>query len=139
MKKSALFLSILAIFILAGVAFWYYFSATNHSYQRNIANEKSPVITANDIVQQFKSNDTTTNQKYLNKVISVTGQVGNTEAGADGNITVTLKSNDSTGNVFCTLKSPAQKPAIGSTITIKGICTGLVLSDVVLNEAIIVK
>ena len=139
MKKLILLLLLLAVLALSIFVYRNYFSVSSQPYQRDVANEKSSTVTANEIIRQFKSNDTAVNQKYLNKTVSVSGKVGKIETGLDGNITITLQSNDSTASVFCTLKSPSEKPTVGSTITVKGICTGLLLNDVVLNEAIIVK
>ena len=50
--------------------------------------------------------------------------------------TILLSSNDAMTGVFCTLKQNDNNITKGSTVTIKGICHGM-LSDVRLDEAIL--
>ena len=132
--KKIILPALALLLVVAGLVYWRYCSP----YQRNIINEKSVAITANEIIEQFKTNETLANEKYLNKVVSVTGSVSSIETGINGNMVVVLKSNDTTANVFCTLKLLNNKPSVGATVTVKGICTGF-FNDIVLNEAVIVK
>jgi hypothetical protein len=135
--KKILF-SVLAIIVLAGLGFWFFIFYKPTHFKRNVANEKAIIVTAPDIVKEYQSNEAEANVKYLNKTIAVTGEISDMNTDQDGHLTITLKSNDAMSNVFCTLHSFTEKPKIGSTITVKGICTGF-LSDVVLTEAMIEK
>jgi hypothetical protein len=136
MKKILLSGSI--IIVLAAIAIWFFIFYKPTHFKRNVANEQAIAVAAKDIVKAYQTSEANANTKYLNKTISVSGEVSDVKNDQDKNLTVTLKSEDPMSNVFCTLKSPSEKPTVGSTITIKGICTGF-LSDVVVNEAIIVK
>lgn len=128
---------IAAIFAVAIFAVIYYYvfiySKKNH---RNVVSEKSIAITAAQLAQAYSINEDSANKKFLDKTISVTGEVIAVQE--DSLINVTLKSNDAFINVYCTLQSNQPRPDSGKTITIKGICTGK-LSDVVLTDAIIQK
>ena len=71
-------------------------------------------------------------------VVEITGEVSDVKKDQTGKTTIIIKSDDAFSNVFVILKQSDQQPQAGATITIKGICTGF-LSDVVVNEAIIIK
>ena len=107
-------------------------------FKRDVADEKAITITAKQIVQNFQANEDSANKIYLNKAIAITGEVIEAKKNQDGKPTVTLKSDDSFSNIYCTLKDDAAVIPSGKTVTIKGICTGF-LSDVVIIDAIIVK
>ncbi len=71
-------------------------------------------------------------------IIEVTGTATEVKQNQEGNTTVLLSSNDPIAGVFCTLKQNSAQINIGSAVTIKGICSGM-LSDVRIREAIIIK
>jgi tRNA_anti-like len=130
---------ILAVFLLgaiSAVGVWYYVFVYSKNNHRTVESEKGIEITANQLVAEYTANEESANKKFLNKAIEVTGEVSNVQQ--DSLINVTLKSADAFANVYITLVANQPKPDSGKIVTIKGICTGK-LSDVVLNEAIIIK
>ena len=134
-KTKKTILSILVVGILAAIGVWYYVYKVDHGI--NVAKTTGIVITADQLVQEFNANEDSANKKYLNKVLQVTGEVS--EVKQDSTLTnVTLKTADMLSNVYLTLVANEPKPDSGKIVTVKGICTGK-LSDVVLNEAIIIK
>ena len=69
----------------------------------------------------------------------ISGEVVEAKKDQTGKPTVTLKSDDSFSNVFVTLRGDKQLEVKGgATITIRGVVTGF-LSDVVINDGIVVK
>lgn len=131
-KKIIGIITITALVIIGGVYYYVFiYSKNNH---RNVATEKSIALTAAQLAQAYSMNEDSANKQFLDKTISVTGEVITVQE--DSLVNVTLKSNDAFINVYCTLQSNQPKPDSGKTITIKGICTGK-LSDVVLTDAII--
>ncbi|HVW13785.1 MAG TPA: hypothetical protein VHB54_08190 [Mucilaginibacter sp.] len=136
MKKILLGLAALFLVVLSGG--WYYVFQYSKTHHRNVADENALVVSAARIVKDYEANEKSANARYLNKAIEIKGVVLKKEKDQAGDITLTLKSGDPFANVFCTLK-PGSKPRMhDSTIMVKGVCTGF-LSDVVLNEAIVVK
>lgn len=106
-KKLLLLLGILAISAIL---------AYNYIYQdhRNISEETAEfTVTASNLVQDFIKNVSTTQDKYLNKTIEVTGIITAKDANS-----VTLDN-----AVFCTLSNPT-KVSLNTTITVKGRCIG---------------
>jgi hypothetical protein len=106
--------------------------------RRDVANEKGIAVSAAQLVSEFQQNEAQANAKYLNKPVEVTGTVADVQQNQDGKTTVLLSSNDAMAGVFCTLKQSDATIAAGASITIKGICHGM-LSDVRLGESIVVK
>ena len=94
-------------------------------------------ISANKILEEFSTDETTANTKYLEKIVEVKGVV--TEARIEkGKGIISLKTNDDFGSVLCHLSEESTKKMSivkeGKTITVKGICTGY-LMDVILIKS----
>ena len=106
--------------------------------QRKVENEKGIEVTSAQLVKDYQANEAEANKKYLDKAIQVSGTVSDIKTNQDGNSTIMLASDDVFAGVLCTLKEKPVNVTSGATITIKGICSGM-LSDVRLREAIIVK
>lgn len=87
----------------------------------------------------YSNNETASNKKFNGKIIEVTGKVLKVISDKKGDTVVILDSGDPVAGVLCTLASkPSTQPKVGSTVTIKGQCSGL-LMDVVLNKCHLIK
>ena len=137
--KKKLIIAVLLVGVLSfvGVYYFVFYRPTHHV--RDIASEEAIVVGAKDIVKEFQTNESASNTKYLNKVAEISGEVIEAKKDQTGKPTVTLKSDDSFSNVFVTLRGDKQLEVKGgATITIRGVVTGF-LSDVVINDGIVVK
>ncbi len=128
-------LGIIIIIMISGFGYAYYIW---NKPPRNVLNEKGIKITAVAIFDSFANNEQTANISFLNKAVEVTGKVTNVKTNQAGNTVVYLKSNDPVFGVNCTFKQNPGTIKKGDSITFKGVCTGY-LSDVVLNEGILIK
>ena len=137
MKKKLLVFALIAA-VVGGISVWYFIFYKPTHFKRDVADETAINITAKQIVVNFLANEDSANKLYLNKALAITGEVIEAKKNQYGNPTVTLKSDDSFSNIYCTLKDGAGQVQGGTTITVKGICTGF-LSDVVIIDAIILK
>lgn len=136
MKKSArIALTILMIVIIGGAAIAYFMW---NKPQRKVENEQGIIVTSAQLVKEFQANEMDANKKYLDKAIQVTGTVSDVKNNQEGNPSIMLSSDDAFTGVLCTLKEAAPNISNGATVTIKGICSGM-LSDVRLREAVLVK
>ena len=134
MSKFKIFvIVILLLIVVGGVVGYNMWTKPN----RSVENEKGISITAAQLVKEFQENEATANGKYLNKAIEVTGTVAESGKNQDGKPTITLSSDDAFSGVFCTLKETQGNLASGASVTIKGICSGM-LTDVRLSEAVVV-
>jgi len=134
-KKLKIFLIAILVFIVCGAAVAY---VIWNKPQRNVENEKGIEVTSAQLVNDYQANEATANAKYLDKAIQVTGTIAEIKNNQDGNSTITLASDDAFTGVFCTLKQNTTNLNSGASVTIKGICSGM-LTDVRLREAVIVK
>jgi hypothetical protein len=134
-KRAKYFILFLVVVGVVGAAVGYFMWNKPH---RDVENEKGIEVTAAQLVKDYQLNEAQANSKYLDKAIQVTGTVTEVKATQDGNATVMLASEDAFTGVFCTLKEKSENVAIGTTVTIKGICSGM-LTDVRLREAVVVK
>ncbi len=98
-------------------------------------------LTAESLYSDFESNEKKSNRLYIGKTIQVKGIIGTVEQDGQGATVIFLESENDFGGVLCTLvngeESKLDKFKSGSEITIKGLCTGM-LMDVVLNKCIII-
>ena len=136
MKARYFLVSAVMLLLLVGGIFMYQYNKP----ARNINHEDGVAISAEQLFQQFASNEQTANKLYLNKVLTVSGDVADIKHTEQGQDVIILKSADPMFGTTCTLDSTAGnshhlKP--GDKATLKGICTGY-LTDVVLIRTIVV-
>ena len=108
----------------------------------NVAKTKSDIsLSADEILNDFSSDESIANTKYLEKIIEVKGDISEIKTEKEKGI-ITLKTNDDFGSVLCHLsKESTQKInslKVGQEIYLKGICTGF-LMDVILVKCEIIN
>ena len=97
-------------------------------------------VDAIQILNQFESNEELANQQYLGKVIIVAGMLESIKK-TDTEVSLVLKQKDDLSGILCSFDKSAidvSKLIIGTTIKVKGICTGYLI-DVVMNKCSIVE
>src|SRR5438270_13972445 len=134
-NKARTLIIILAVFIIGSFVIGYLLW---NKPQRNVEDEKGIEVTSAQLVKDYQANEGEANNKYLDKALQVTGTVSDVKSNQDGKATITLASNDAFTGVFCTIKEKPPTLSPGSTVVIKGICSGM-LSDVRLRDAVIVN
>ncbi len=136
MNKKKIIIGILTIGII--VAFIGY--KMYNKPHVNVAETASDIsLIANDILNDFTSDEDLANTKYLEKIIEVKGVISELKI-EEGKGIITLKTEDDFGSVLCHL-SPEETNKIdtlkvGQTILLKGICTGF-LMDVILVKCVL--
>ena len=138
MNKKKIILAILILSIVGAVVAYKMYNKPHV----NVANSKADItITANKILTDFSSDETSANKLYLEKIIEVKGTISETKL-EKGKGIITLKTNDDFGSVLCHLSEEATKEMsslkVGQTISLKGICTGY-LMDVILVKCEIIN
>lgn len=136
MKKRIIFFGIILVAAVGAFAVY--------QYQKPSANVVTSVaefeVTATDLFEQFDSNETEANAKYLNKVVEVTGRVASVQAADSTGVDIVLQTDNPMFGVNCNLPqlSISEAPKKGETIVVTGLCTGK-LMDVVLVKCFIRK
>ena len=143
MKRPILLALFLLILIVAG---WYGYNKLYGKVEPLHNTQSDFTITANELLMAFEKDSASANKQYLGKIITITGSVKSVEKDTDA-ATVVLGKEDGMSSVRCSMDS-SQVGAVsnlqaGSSVTIKGACTGFhaddmgLGSDVVLNRCIL--
>ncbi|MCB9304014.1 MAG: hypothetical protein H6566_25535 [Lewinellaceae bacterium] len=136
MKKYLLAL-VLLVALGAGVGYFIY----NKPFQDMNSAKADITLTAPELFTAFESDENAANEKYLDKVVQVSGTVKEVSTGDDGNISITLDSGSEMFGVICQLDNLTEQPRKdfkeGEQLTLKGVCTGM-LMDVVLVRCVVV-
>jgi len=142
---------LLVVMVLAAITAGVY---TCKEFNRKPANlvKAKPAYTvqAIDLLQEFNSNDSNANKKYLGKIVTVKGLIKKIDQDDDGYYTVVLGDSVQPSSVFCAMDTIYGKDAAKlqpiSSVSVKGYFigfekdeTGLLGSDVKLNRCVIDK
>jgi hypothetical protein len=99
--------------------------------EQNIKKSPAIAITANNLFLNYSSDEKNANLKFIDKIIEVTGEVNEVTKNNEGLDVVLMKTDDPMFGVNCTMEEKNTAIKSGTTVTLKGICTGY-LTDVVL-------
>ncbi|MBX2840889.1 MAG: OB-fold putative lipoprotein [Flammeovirgaceae bacterium] len=98
-------------------------------------------VSSKKLFADFESNENQANKRYLNQVIEVAGSVKEVSKNQQGDFIVVLDSDGGFGTVRGTLiknqKLEIDKIKEGEAITLKGICTGMLL-DIILVDCYVI-
>jgi hypothetical protein len=133
-KRTILWLGLLLL-VLAGVGWGWYLYQKPH---QSAAGESAAVtIEADSLYHQYQTDEHTADQRFMGKVIAVTGHL--TEIQHSGNSVIwILSTQPGGGGINCQLFAGTKvdpEPKPGDLITIKGRCTGF-LMDVNLADCV---
>ena len=98
--------------------------------------EAAATVTASDLLTAFTTDEAAATAKYVGtseQAVQVSGAIRSMEPTGDGKVTVVLETGDPLAGITCEF-TEADVPGTwrsGTNVTIKGICTGI-LMDVVL-------
>ena len=133
--KTLLIIGLICILAGGGLVYWIF-----NKPHRDVTQEKAVQLTAQKLFDAFKANEAAANQRYLDKAIELSGEVGEVIKNQEGQIVVNFKTNDPLFVINCTFKTNPGELKVGQNITFKGICTGYIPdANVVINEGILVK
>ena len=137
MKKIILVILILGL-IGAGYAFYLYNKPVADTSNLKAAYS----LSADDLFNQFESDESMANSKYLGKIIEVKGKIREFSIGDSGEINLVLASGSDMFGINCGLSKGQDKEyrnfREGDSIRVKGECSGISM-DVVLTRCVIVN
>lgn len=92
-------------------------------------------VSAAQLFGEYSKDEKAANQKYLNKITTVSGVLKSIDKDHTGSISLSLDAGDPLAGVSCELDArhiaDAEQVHVGDTVIVTGICTGM-LTDVVL-------
>ncbi|GDX52352.1 hypothetical protein LBMAG27_13990 [Bacteroidota bacterium] len=136
MKKKIIIIILLLIVAAVGYGLYQYFRT--NAKTADLTADVS--ISAVDLYNAYSDNEMHSDSLYRMQVIQVTGKVAEIKKDTSG-IIILLDGGNGMFGVSCSLQKTdetVQKVEKDSNITIKGICTGM-LMDVVLTRCVIVQ
>jgi hypothetical protein len=98
------------------------------------------VVTATDIQKAFEENEKASSEKYINKIIEVSGEIASVRPGEKNALNISLRTGNDLSNINCTFPTPGDTTNLkkGNQITLRGKCSGF-LMDVLLNNCAVIK
>lgn len=145
--RRNLVLSIAGLLIITLIAASYVYREYNRRNPSVTEMTADVSIQAGALVAAFAEDSAAANASYLGKVIELTGFVKSVDKDASGEYTLSLGEPESLSSVRCSMTADtthlsSQKIA-GTTVVLKGICTGFMPddmglgADVILNRSVI--
>ncbi|OSZ79093.1 hypothetical protein CAP35_12830 [Chitinophagaceae bacterium IBVUCB1] len=130
-KKRILYLLLAAIFIGGAVGFYMW-----NKPHAKVEDMKGVTVNAGDLCSAFANNEAAANEQYLNKALVVSGTVAEVATNQDGGVAIIITGN-ADGNVLCTMREKDAKATAGQQVTVKGVCTGFIITDVTLTDCVL--
>lgn len=136
-RRTILWAGILLLLLIA--AAWAYHRILR-PHQSTAGETADYSISADSLYQQYRANEHSADQKYLNKVIEVTGRLAEIQHSGASEIWI-LSPQTGGGGINCQLFTGTKidpEPKSGDAVTLKGRCTGF-LMDVNLADCVLRK
>ena len=137
-KRSTLIIAIIVLLGLAGAAVGGMMYFKPHADLNSLTADYH--MTAADVLAAFSEDENTANQKYVDKVIEVSGVVADVTDTGDGGVVIALRDEGEMLGVNCSFQAAdaakAKALSVGDEVSIKGFCSGM-LMDVNLNRCVL--
>lgn len=131
--KKLLYLLIIGGLIGGAIGLYLY----NKPADKAVTSKVVVSTTAAQIVEDYKNDEATSNERYLNKVVAVRGTIAKINKN-DETTAIVLASDDALSSVVCELSGDTGTYQVGDEVQVKGLCAGYLL-DVLLTKASIIK
>jgi hypothetical protein len=145
-KKKLILLAILLAIAAVG---WYLYMQYNRGNKDYKDTTPDFVVSAMELINEYESNDSLAAKKYNGRTIELYGNVKKIEKDEQGFYTVSLADGGNLSSARCSMdtlhKLDAAQLTEGSSVTIRGACTGFnkdemgLGSDVILNRCAVIQ
>lgn len=135
--RKLLLAGILLLLTAIGIA-WYLFT---DKFEDTAKTEAAYTVTALDLIQEFKKNDSAANKKYADKILNVTGRITSIEP-ADSSVNLKITDPEGSYIIFAFQQKDmtlAKNIKQGDSVAIKGSCSGGTYSEILETEYITFK
>ena len=149
-KRGLIWPVVILILLSIGFGAWKGLEEYNRTNE-DLSTVKADInIPAVDLIREYEANDLAADQKYLGRIVETRGNIKKIEKDEKGYYTVIMGDTSIHSSVRCSMDTTHNEDAAhltaGSSVTVRGACTGFnkdeigLGSDVILNRcAIIVK
>jgi flagellar basal body-associated protein FliL len=135
--KKILLAAILLLVIAGGIA-WYIFT---DKFEDTSSAKAVYSVNALDLINEFKKNDSASNKKYAEQIVTVNGKITSVEA-ADTTVNLKITNPEGSYIIFAFQQkdlADAKKVKEGDSVSIKGSCSGGSYSEILETEYITFK
>jgi hypothetical protein len=137
-KRTILWAGIPLLLLLAAAWAWHLYLKPHQSAAGETADFS---IDADSLYSQYQANEHAADQKYLGKVIEVSGKLSDIQHSGNTEVWILSQQAGAGGGINCQLFAgvkPDPEPKSGDIVTVKGRCTGF-LMDVNLVDCVLRK
>ena len=149
MKRKSTKYILVALLVVGGAIGRYGYKEYNRTAKDIALVTPAFTLSSSAIINDYTTNDSLANAKYLGKTIAVSGKLKTVDKDENGFYTVVIGNTTSSTSVRCSMDSAHNNEAInlkeGTQINVKGICTGYnkdemgLGADIILNHSFINK
>ena len=124
---------LISILILAGIGAAIYWYIATEKFADTKDREAAFTVNAIDFIREFRKDDSVSNKKYREKIITVNGRVSELES--PDSATVNIKFIDTTTGDYTIFAfqeqylSEAKSVKVGDSVSVKGSCSGSIYSN----------
>ena len=124
---------LISILILAGIGAAIYWYIATEKFADTKDREAAFTVNAIDFIREFRKDDSVSNKKYGERIISVNGRVSELES--PDSATVNIKFIDTTTGDYTIFAfqeqylSEAKSVKVGDSVSVKGSCSGSIYSN----------
>ncbi len=138
-----------SIALIVGLTVWQGIKQYNLLKPDLVNAKASIIISASDLIHEYQANDSLSNQKYLGKIVEVTGNIKEIKKNERGFYKISLGDSISSSFISCSMDSTHQRDILklisGNLVTIRGVCDSVNKSKsdfgpgIELNRSVIIK
>jgi hypothetical protein len=141
MKPIRIVLIVLgSIILIAGAYAFYQWNKPHRQISSEIATH---TLSAFEFFKQYNADENKSNKIYLDKVVAIKGSIKEITQNQDKNAVLILETGDEMIGIHCTMDAKANEEIKNlktkQEIIVKGMCTGMTLTDIVLIQCIILN
>jgi polyisoprenoid-binding protein YceI len=134
MKKKLIIVG--ALLFIAGLVGFLVLQMMYKKAERNVATEQAITINPIQFATLYKNAEDSANKIYLNKTILLNGIISSVSDDQKEQTFITVETSDGLPQINCTIDGRYKSINVPDTITIKGVCTGI-LTNINLKNCIV--
>jgi hypothetical protein len=121
-KTKRNILSVTAVILLVAIGVGYY---SYNKPARDVASAEGKKVMAVALYESFAKDSVYAKKSYAQQILQVSGVVTQVARNQQSKAIILLKTNTDGASVNCTMEGPSEGIVTGSTVQIKGICSGM--------------
>lgn len=142
-RRKKILIILTVVMVLIAAAAWYIYKEYNRTHKDTADLRPDYSLTATNLIQEFETDEQSSNKKYWDKVIRADGIVKDVARDDRGFYSVLLGDTSSVSSVRCSMDSVHNQEVAtiqkGIRVIMKGICTGFNIDELLGSDVILVR